>query len=45
MERLADEASADEELAAVLAETRREIEVYRRWGDTYGYVFYVLRRT
>lgn len=45
VERLADEASADEELAAVLAETRREIEVYRRWGDTYGYVFYVLRRT
>jgi SAM-dependent methyltransferase len=35
---------ADPELAAVIAETRREIELYRRHGDSYGYVFYLLRR-
>ena len=35
---------ADPELAAVLDETRREIELYRSHGETYGYVFYLLRR-
>jgi serine/threonine-protein kinase HipA len=35
---------ADPELAAVLDETRREIELYRSHGDSYGYVFYLLRR-
>jgi serine/threonine-protein kinase HipA len=35
---------ADPELAAVVAETRREIELYRRHYDCYGYVFYLLRR-
>jgi hypothetical protein len=34
---------ADPALAAVIAETRGEIEVYRRYGDTYGYVFYLMR--
>ena len=32
------------ELTAVVEETRREIELYRSHGDTYGYVFYLLRR-
>lgn len=36
---------ADPELAAVIDETRREIELYRRHGDSYGYVFYLLRRS
>lgn len=35
---------ADPELAAVIAETRREIELYHRHGDSYGYVFYLLQR-
>ena len=34
---------ADPELAAVIDETRREIELYRRYGDSYGYVFYLMR--
>ena len=34
---------ADPELAAVIADTRREIELYRSHGDSYGYVFYLLR--
>jgi len=35
--------AADAELAAVIDETRREIELYRRQGHAYGYVFYLLR--
>jgi SAM-dependent methyltransferase len=35
--------AADAELAAVIDETRREIELYRRHGHAYGYVFYLLR--
>ena len=35
---------ADPALGAVIAETRREIELYRRHCDSYGYVFYLLRR-
>jgi serine/threonine-protein kinase HipA len=34
---------ADPALAAVIAETRAEIELYRRYGDAYGYVFYLMR--
>jgi serine/threonine-protein kinase HipA len=34
---------ADPELAAVIAETRREIDLFRRYGDAYGYVFYLMR--
>jgi serine/threonine-protein kinase HipA len=34
---------ADPALAAVIDETRREIELYRLHGDSYGYVFYLLR--
>jgi SAM-dependent methyltransferase len=45
-ERMAEFApGADPELAAVIAETRREIELYRRHGDSYGYVFYLLRQS
>jgi SAM-dependent methyltransferase len=43
-QRMADLApAADAELAAVIDETRREIELYRRHGHSYGYVFYLLR--
>ena len=34
---------ADPALAAVIDDTRREIDLYRRHGDSYGYVFYLLR--
>jgi SAM-dependent methyltransferase len=37
--------AAGPELAAVLDETRREIELYRRHHDSYGYVFYLLRQS
>jgi serine/threonine-protein kinase HipA len=44
-ERMANLApEADPELAHVIAETRREIELYRRHADSYGYVCYLLRR-
>ena len=33
----------DPALAGPIAETRREIELFRRHGDSYGYVFYLLR--
>jgi SAM-dependent methyltransferase len=36
---------AEPELAAAIDETRREIELYRRHGDSYGYVFYLLRQS
>jgi serine/threonine-protein kinase HipA len=36
-------ASAGSELAVAIAETEREIELYRRFGRSYGYVFYLLR--
>ena len=36
---------ADPALAAVIDETRREIALYRRHGDSYGYVFYLLRQS
>lgn len=38
------EPAGDATLAAVLAETRREIDLYRRYGDTYGYEFYLLEK-
>jgi hypothetical protein len=41
MTRLAPD--ADPELAAVIAETRREIDLFRRYGDAYGYLFYLMR--
>jgi len=41
MARLAPD--ADPDLAAASAETRREIELFRRCGHAYGYVFYLMR--
>ena len=35
--------AGDPALAAAIAETRREIDLFRRHGDRYGYVFYLLR--
>ncbi len=34
---------ADPELAAAIAVTRREVDIWRRHGDCYDYVFYLLR--
>lgn len=39
---LAPEAGPD--LAAVITETRREIALFERYAQTYGYVFYLLQR-
>ena len=36
--------TADAELMAAIEETEREIEMYRRFGHSYGYVFYLMRR-
>jgi SAM-dependent methyltransferase len=41
MARLEPDAGPD--LVAAIAETRREIELFRRYGDAYGYVFYLMR--
>ena len=35
----------DSDLAGVLAAMEREIAMFRRYGDSYGYVFYLLQRT
>ncbi len=35
--------TADAGFLALLDETEREIELFRRYSDSYGYVFYVLR--
>jgi serine/threonine-protein kinase HipA len=36
--------TADINLALLLDETEREIDLFRRHGDSYGYVFYLLQR-
>ncbi|MEZ5365416.1 MAG: methyltransferase domain-containing protein [Bryobacterales bacterium] len=38
-----DELRSDPAMADMISETDREIELYERFGDSYGYVFYVLR--
>ncbi|MDY7229041.1 SAM-dependent methyltransferase [Hyalangium rubrum] len=43
MATLRAEAATDPALAEVIASTAREIELYERFGDSYGYVFYLLR--
>ncbi len=43
MAALRAEAATDPALAEVIASTAREIELYTRFGDSYGYVFYLLR--
>lgn len=35
--------AADPAQAAVIAETEREIDLYRRYHEVYGYVFYLMR--
>jgi ubiquinone/menaquinone biosynthesis C-methylase UbiE len=35
--------AADEDMAAVLDATEREIDIFRRHGDSFGYVFYLLQ--
>jgi serine/threonine-protein kinase HipA len=42
IEALRHEASSDPDLARAIADTEREIALYARFGDTYGYVFYLL---
>lgn len=41
---LRSEAAAWPELAAVIADTEEEINMFARFGDSYGYVFYILRK-
>jgi hypothetical protein len=36
--------AAGKDLRAVIAATEAEIDLYRRHGDAFGYVFYLLRR-
>ncbi len=43
--RLRHEADTNPALAHVLDETEREIVIYDRHGDSFGYVFYVMRKT
>lgn len=37
-------AMQDRDLAAAIESTRLEIEMYRRYGESFGYVFYLARR-
>jgi serine/threonine-protein kinase HipA len=46
-QRIADlEAAARDwpDLAAAIGDAKREISIYRRFGDIYGYVFFVVNR-
>lgn len=43
IESLRERAGQDPALAAVIAETEREMALYARHGESYGYVFYLLR--
>jgi serine/threonine-protein kinase HipA len=44
IERLRAQAESDPDLAEALEVTTREIELFERHGDSYGYVFYVARK-
>jgi serine/threonine-protein kinase HipA len=44
MATLRPEAASDPALAEAIASTEQEIAFYERYGDTYGYVFYLLRK-
>ena len=44
MAQLRGAAAADPALAAVLAETEEEIEMFSRFGSSYGYAFFVIRK-
>jgi serine/threonine-protein kinase HipA len=41
---LGERARQDVDLATAIAETQREMSLYARYGTSYGYVFYLLRR-
>jgi SAM-dependent methyltransferase len=45
MDRLGAEAERNPALAAVLAESQREMDMHARYSDAYGYVFYLMRKT
>jgi len=40
---LRDESQSDPALAGYLAAMQEEIALFQRWGDSYGYVFYLMR--
>lgn len=44
-EALAEQAKDDPDLAAVLAENQTETDIWRRFGGSFGYVFYLLRKS
>lgn len=44
IEELRPEAQRDQELAGVMAEAEQEIDMHRRFGASYGYEFFILRR-
>lgn len=44
MESLRQNAPRDLDLAPAIAATEREIEIYRRYGESFGYVFYLAQR-
>ncbi|UCG32333.1 MAG: methyltransferase domain-containing protein [Phycisphaerales bacterium] len=44
MAALRPRAAGDAALAQVIAEHEREIDMHRRFGHTYGYVFYLMRK-
>ena len=42
--RLRRDARANPALAEVLDDTEREIAIHEQYGDSYGYVFYLMRK-
>jgi serine/threonine-protein kinase HipA len=44
MQALRPQAESDPDLAAVIDEQAQETAVVERWGDSFGYVFYLMRR-
>lgn len=42
--RLRPQAGEDAALARVLDDTEQEIDICRSWGDSFGYVFYLMRK-
>ena len=44
MKRLRPETDTDPALADILDESDREMAMFERHGDCYGYVFYVMRK-
>ena len=43
--KLRPEAAGNPGLAKILDETEHEMTMYRRYGDSYGYVFYLMRKS